>query len=406
MSVPQEHRANFWHLYWDVVGFGILAGTSLAFVAVFATRQGATPFEVGLLSAAPAVINLLMTLPSGRWIAARPLGAVTFWTSILYRIWYLLWAFFPLFLAPRAQVWAIIITTLIMSLSGPALSIGFNALYAAVVPPEWRSLVTGRRNALYAVTLVVVSLLAGQILQRLPFPVGYQGVFGLGFMGAMLSSYHLWHIRAEGEPRLALRSLRELAQPAAGATLQPRTQVALHVFRRLRSLRLQGGWNCLPFLQVLLGLFAFHIAQYAVAPVIPLWQVRGLRLTDEVISYGMAVQQLILALGSTQIYVLERKLHHQGLTVAGSLLMAVYPALLALSRGVPLYLAASALSGLAWDLVGTQFGSRQALYERFSIGDVVRLRQTRFATYDYTRAREALRSFLARCAAQQESKAP
>ena len=50
---------------------------------------------------------------------------------------------------------------------------------------------------------------------------------------------------------------------------------------------------------------------------------------------------------------------------------------------------------LAWDLVGTQFGSRQALYERFSIGDIVRLRQGRFATYDYTRSKEALRSFLA-----------
>jgi 4-hydroxyphenylacetate 3-monooxygenase len=41
---------------------------------------------------------------------------------------------------------------------------------------------------------------------------------------------------------------------------------------------------------------------------------------------------------------------------------------------------------LAWDLTGTQFGSRQALYERFFNGDVVRLRQTRYQTYDYSRA--------------------
>ena len=51
---------------------------------------------------------------------------------------------------------------------------------------------------------------------------------------------------------------------------------------------------------------------------------------------------------------------------------------------------------LAWDLVGTQFGSRQALYERFFNGDVVQLRQRRFASYDYTRAKEAVRSFLER----------
>ncbi len=41
---------------------------------------------------------------------------------------------------------------------------------------------------------------------------------------------------------------------------------------------------------------------------------------------------------------------------------------------------------LAWDLVGTQFGSRQALYERFFNGDTVVLRQRRYAGYDYSEA--------------------
>ena len=39
---------------------------------------------------------------------------------------------------------------------------------------------------------------------------------------------------------------------------------------------------------------------------------------------------------------------------------------------------------LAWDLVRTQFGSRQALYERLFAGDVFQLRQRRYANYDYT----------------------
>jgi 4-hydroxyphenylacetate 3-monooxygenase len=50
---------------------------------------------------------------------------------------------------------------------------------------------------------------------------------------------------------------------------------------------------------------------------------------------------------------------------------------------------------LAWDLTGTQFGSRQALYERFFNGDVVRLRQTRYQTYDYSRAVGMVDKFLA-----------
>ncbi len=52
---------------------------------------------------------------------------------------------------------------------------------------------------------------------------------------------------------------------------------------------------------------------------------------------------------------------------------------------------------MAWDLTGTQWGSRQTLYERFFNGDVVRLRQGRYASYDYTRANKALADFTEQC---------
>ncbi len=51
---------------------------------------------------------------------------------------------------------------------------------------------------------------------------------------------------------------------------------------------------------------------------------------------------------------------------------------------------------LAWDLIGTQFGSRQTLYERFFNGDVVQLRMRRYGQYDYTRAEESVRKFMGR----------
>ena len=49
---------------------------------------------------------------------------------------------------------------------------------------------------------------------------------------------------------------------------------------------------------------------------------------------------------------------------------------------------------LAWDLIGTQFGSRQTLYERYFNGDVVQLRQRHYATYDYSRADASLQLFM------------
>ncbi len=58
---------------------------------------------------------------------------------------------------------------------------------------------------------------------------------------------------------------------------------------------------------------------------------------------------------------------------------------------------------LAWDMIGTQFGSRQTLYERFFNGDVVQLRQRRYATYDYTRAKERVRTFMERVRKMQDA---
>ena len=52
---------------------------------------------------------------------------------------------------------------------------------------------------------------------------------------------------------------------------------------------------------------------------------------------------------------------------------------------------------MAWDLTGSQWGSRQTLYERFFNGDVVRLRQGRYASYDYTQANKALADFVEQC---------
>ena len=47
-----------------------------------------------------------------------------------------------------------------------------------------------------------------------------------------------------------------------------------------------------------------------------------------------------------------------------------------------------------WDIIGTQFGSRSTLYERYFNGDIVRLRQGRFASYDYSRAKKSYHDFL------------
>ena len=193
-------RWNLRQLYWDILWFGVLAGTTLAFLSVFAARLGASSFQVGLLSAGPAVVNLVFTLPAGRWLEGKPLIRAAFLSSIGQRAGYLVLVAIPwLFIQQQGQVWAIIGLTLVMSVAGTLLAIAFNALYAEVVPVEWRGRAAGWRNALVAVSVTLTTLLSGYILDQVIFPLNYQIVFLIGACGALLSSYHLSRVRHPGE---------------------------------------------------------------------------------------------------------------------------------------------------------------------------------------------------------------
>lgn len=355
--VPAAYRASFRHLHFDMAWFGVLSASAMAFVAVYATRQGASAFQIGLLSGGPAVVNLIVTLPAGRWLERRPIGTAVFWAAVFHRLPYLLWAPLPFLLAPREQVWAIIGMTLIMSVPGTALAVGFNALFADAVPPEWRGYVVGIRNALLSVIFIAVSLLCGVVLDRMPFPTGYQVVFAIGFLGAAMSTLHLRFVASNLQPQVRPRvghSLGDLAWPGriripiGGLRASAGLRFLLHR-RSLRLLRievLKGSYG------KLIGvLFAFYLTTYLAVPLYPLQWVNQIHLSDQEIAWGTAVFYVSVFLGSIQLTWLVQRLGNQRVTAIGAMLMALYPAFMALAQGLGLFVVGSAVGGAGWSLV-------------------------------------------------------
>jgi MFS family permease len=355
--VPVEYRSNFRHLYFDIAWYGVLAASAISFVSVYAARQGASAFQIGLLSAGPAVVNLGFTLPAGRWLEGQPLNPAVFLAAVLNRFFYLLWVPLPMLLAPQAQVWALIGFTLLMSIPGTILAVGFNALFADAVPPEWRGHVIGIRNGLLAVTFIAVSLLCGQILVRLPFPTGYQVVFGIGFLGGAMSCFHLWFLvpcpNGKARPRVG-RGLGDLAGLGSLRMLVDglRPGVALRFLtRRPRPDPLRVGILKGPYGKLMAVLFSFYLAVYMSIPLFPLHWVNKLHLSDREIGLGTAVFYVSVFVSSTQFAWLVQRLRNQRVTAIGAMFMASYPAFMALSRGLGLFLVGSACGGLGWSLV-------------------------------------------------------
>src|SRR5512139_2969269 len=54
----------------DAIGVGITAGVG-SFLSVFLVRLGATPFQVGLLTAMPALTGMLLSLPVGEFLSRK-----------------------------------------------------------------------------------------------------------------------------------------------------------------------------------------------------------------------------------------------------------------------------------------------------------------------------------------------
>ena len=361
--VPAEHRSNFNHLILDIAWFGVLNGSAIAFVAVYATRLGASAFQLGLLNASPAIVNLMFALPAGRWLQDQRISRATFASSVLNRWFYLLWVFLPFLFAPPGQIWALVLLTVAMSIPGTALAIGFNGLFAAAVPPEWRAQIVGVRNAAYALTSIGVTLVCGWLLDATPFPLGYQLVFLLGFIGAAMSSLHLWFLRPADEHRKpgTGKSLGDWAQPGAMSMGQSlRTTVGLRFLLRDKPLSSSRWFNPLKDLhyrKVLLLVFAMHLTLYLAVPLFPLFLVREIGLNDQIIGLGNSIFYVALFLASTQLDRVTRRFGHQRTMALGILVISLYPAILSQASGASLYLFASIMGGAGWALAGGAVGN-------------------------------------------------
>jgi MFS family permease len=336
VAVPPEYHANFRHLYFDIAGFGILSGSVINFLIIYATRLGATSLQIGLIGAMSAMVNLFLAIPAGRWLSKRNTSQAIFRTSVYYRIGFLFFIFIPFFFTAAQQIAAIILITFLMAIPLTPLGVGFNALFAEAVPDNFRAHVAGTRNVVLAVTFILASLISGFILENTPFPTGYQIVFGIGAFGAALSSYHLYFIKPIQDDK-----------PPRPSDPKPDTPQKTSLPRFITS-ALRMDILSTPFNRVLLALFAFHFTHTLTAPVYPLYNVRVLNLNDNNLGIGQALYYLTMLVGSMQFRRMVGRFGHKKVTAFGVIGMSLYPFLLAFTTQLWQFYAIALIGGVTW----------------------------------------------------------
>ncbi len=346
--IPEEHKRNFSHFYLDYAYFGILNGTLLAFLTVYMARIGATGVEIGLISALPAVVSLVFAIPAGRWLTRQPIQRGVFFSALLSRIFYLTLIFVPFIVTDSIQIRIIILITLMMSIPATGLAIGANAIFAEAVPIHWRGYVSGVRNFLYALMTMLSTFIGGQILVKVPFPVGYQIVFFIGAIGAVLSTYHLGKIKpiSTGPVFITEGQVLPEGEKVPSGTFQA------NIIERIRNMTLSLNLDILggKFGRTLFLLLLFHLFQFLAIPVMTFFQVNSLQMTDRVISIGNVAFFLTMLITSTQLSKMTNLIGSQKNTGLGVMILSIYPAGIVFSQNEYIFYLVSAIGGIGYGL--------------------------------------------------------
>jgi MFS family permease len=349
---PPEHQRNFKYLYYDIGWFGVLNGSILVFLGVYVSRIGGTPFQVGLLSAIPALVNIAVTFPGNAFARGRSIYNITRWAWLIMRLFYILIIPLPLLVNARTQIWIILGVILVMSIPGTVASVIGNAFFAETVPMEYRGRVVGTRNAIMAATTMLTTFTVGQVLNNLPLATGYTVVFVIGLVGGVMSAVQLFRIRPLTDSRVP--SHVALPDNAGGTQLLPANSLRFEIWKG-------------PFGKILLILLLYNFAVLLPGPIFPLYQVRQIRLTDQTISIASSLFWIIHFLTSTQAGILSRKLGFKKMTGIGTLIASTSTLLFMYSYHPLVYMSTQVVGGIGWSMIGS--GLINYVYENVPAND-------------------------------------
>jgi MFS family permease len=281
--VPQsEEDRNAHYLVLSGASLGLVDGGITTYLPVFLARLGATPTMVSLLTSGQYLMGALTYIPGGVYAErCRDQVQLANRFSLLTRVGYLFIALLPWVLSPgyiplgAVVLWAL--TSIPSSVFVPAIY----TVFQQAVSPKRRSRAIGARWGLLTVVSATTIPLFGAMLDRVPFPSGYQIVFTLSFVGAVLSVYHFSRLRVPGF----------VAQPtmsAGGVSWMARIRI---FFRPLAESR--------PFVRYNVATLAFRLAMFLPVSLFSIYWVDNLKATDTWIGLRGGVAYIVLAAGYT-----------------------------------------------------------------------------------------------------------
>jgi MFS family permease len=300
-------KRNFRYVQIDAVGVSI-SNVAAPFLPVFLTRLGATNFQVGLLSSMPGVTGLLLAIVVGRFLQTRP--NVVPWYSLSRLMVILCYALTGILTLAISEKYAIIATLAIWAfatLPQTALAVAFSVVMNAVAGPEGRYALLSRRWTIFGLTGVVGTFIVTRVIDLIHFPLNYGIMFLVLSLGGFLSYYFSRQIiLPEREPPVVTKS----------STAREGIQNYMNILRANPA-----------FLSFSFKRFVYYSALVLSVPIMPLFLVREVHVTDAQIGTINMTMTLVMLAGYYLWPIVSRQRGGRFVLLATTLGMVLYPAL-------------------------------------------------------------------------------
>ena len=323
LQIQQRNRR-----YVQIDAVGVALGIASApFLPVFLTRMGATNMQVGLLSSMPGVTGLIMAIVIGRFLQSRKDIVRWFSTARLLVISsYALTGLAP-FLVPREYVvMAVLGIWAVATLPQIMVNVGFSVVMNSVAGPDGRFDLLSRRWTISGATSAVTVALAGQVLDRIAEPLNYQVVFLALSVGGLISYYFSSRIQLLDQ---------QTPLPENHGPLSARLRGYLDLVRHEPA-----------FISFSLKRFVYLSGITLAVPLFPLYFVRELDAPDSWIGLVNTAQTGVLMIGYPLWAAVSKRFGSRGVLLASTLVVGLYPGLMALTKNQELIIGLAALTGL------------------------------------------------------------
>lgn len=219
-----EHnlRANTVHGAVQAMGLNLVQ----PFIGIFAVRLGASNYQIALLSSVPAIVGLMAMVPGARFadrFDRKKRLAMTF--IFLHRLFFLALVTVPLF-TPDRRAAVLVALVGLMNLPGAIGNVTWQSFVGGIIPAQLRPGAFAARNRAMSLAGTSVVLVAGRVLDLIPFPLGYQIAFVAAFLFAAAELWVLNQVDEDGAVAMADQAAGAAGEAKAAAGTGARADTA------------------------------------------------------------------------------------------------------------------------------------------------------------------------------------